>query len=371
MPDERPQVIEWDLAIATARRLAPKGPDLPPDEARAAVAMLRELATHAVAPVRDVTGLTAPETSPAVVVDRSGWIVSNVTGMRVILSAWDEFAERTEAAPAMMRSLGSRGTALQLGAVLAWLSGKVLGQFETFTDPGEPRRLLLVAPTIVNVERQLDVPARDFRLWVCLHEETHRVQFGAVPWLADHLTSRLAALLEASDLGVREALSRLVAFTYALVRSLRSESEASVVEAVLTSDQRVVFDELTALMSLLEGHADVVMDAVGPAVVPSVALIRERFSRRREQPGTLDTLARKALGMDAKLRQYSDGATFVRHVVDAVGMAGFNQVWISPDRLPTRAEIHDPQAWLDRVRPERGLVDGASGEPPSDEPAAP
>jgi coenzyme F420 biosynthesis associated uncharacterized protein len=347
--DERPQPVDWDLAVATARRLAPKGPDLPPEDARAAVTMLRRLAGEAVAPVREVTGLVAPDDSPAVVVDRTGWIVSNVTGMRVVLGLWDEFGERSDAAPAALRGLGSRGTALQLGAVLGWLSGKVLGQFETFTDPGQPRRLLLVAPTIVNVERQLEVPERDFRLWVCLHEETHRVQFGAVPWLADHLTGRVAALLEASDLSVRETLQRLVAFVYALVRSLRSDTEASVVEAVLTPAQRVVFDELTALMSLLEGHADVVMDAVGPSIVPSVDLIRERFTQRREQPGTLDSLARKALGMDAKLRQYSDGAAFVRYVVDRSGMAGFNRIWTSPQTLPTRAEIHDPQAWLDRL----------------------
>jgi len=123
------------------------------------------------------------------------------------------------------------------------------------------------------------------------------------------------------------------------------------VEAIQTPEQRVIFDELTALMSLLEGHADVVMDDVGPAVVPSVALIRERFTQRRQQPGTLDSLARKALGMDAKMRQYSDGAAFVRHVVDRVGMAGFNAVWTSSDHLPSRVELHDPDAWLARIAP--------------------
>jgi coenzyme F420 biosynthesis associated uncharacterized protein len=355
----RLEPIDWDLAIATARRLAPKGPDLPPADAREAVAMLRDLAAASVEPVHAVTGLAAPSSAPAVVVDRSGWIASNVTGMRVVLERWDELAEKTEAAPSVVRSLGSRGTALQLGAVLAWMSGKVLGQFETFTDPGVAPRLLLVAPTIVSVEQQLEVPSRDFRYWVCLHEETHRVQFGAVPWLAEHLAARLAAMLDASDLSARETMQRLVAFGYALVRSLRSDAEESVIEAIQTPEQRVIFDELTALMSLLEGHADVVMDAVGPEVIPSVALIRERFTARREQPGALDTLARKALGMDAKLRQYSDGAEFVRHVVVRTGMAGFNQVWTSPAHLPSRAEIHDPDAWIDRVRPSG---DGADGE---------
>ncbi|MDI1288836.1 MAG: zinc-dependent metalloprotease [bacterium] len=341
--------IDWDLAVATASRLAPKGPDLSPEDAYGAVRMLRELAREAVAPVREVTGLVAPETSPAVVVDRPGWIASNVNGMRIVLSRWEELAERTDSAPAVMRSLGSRGSALQLGAVLGWMSGKVLGQFEAFTEPGEPGRLLLVAPTIANVERVLDVPSRDFRFWVCLHEETHRVQFGAVPWLSEYLADRLSALLDASDLSARETLQRLVAFVYALVRSLRSESDVSVVEAIQTPEQKVIFDELTALMSLLEGHADVVMDDVGPQVIPSVALIRERFTQRREQPGTLDSLARKALGMDAKLRQYSDGAAFVRHVVERAGMRGFNDVWQSPAHLPSRTELHEPDAWLSRI----------------------
>jgi len=341
--------IDWDLAVATASRLAPKGPDLTSDEAYGAVRMLRELAREAVAPVREVTGLIAPDSSPAVVVDRPGWIASNVNGMRIVLSRWDDLAERTEAAPAVMRSLGSRGSALQLGAVLAWMSGKVLGQFEAFTEADEPGRLLLVAPTIANVERVLDVPSRDFRFWVCLHEETHRVQFGAVPWLSDYLIGRLSALLDASDLSAKETLQRLVAFVYALVRSLRSDSDVSVVEAIQTPEQRVIFDELTAFMSLLEGHADVVMDDVGPSVIPSVALIRERFTQRREQPGTLDGLARKALGMDAKLRQYSDGAAFVRHIVEQRGMAGFNEVWTSPAHLPSRVELHDPDAWLRRI----------------------
>lgn len=341
--------IDWDLAIATARRFAPTGPELPAPEARSAVAMLRDLSLQAVEPVRSVTGLVAPAESRAVVVDRSGWIASNVSGLRVVLSSWETLGEKSEAAPAVVRSLGSRGTALQLGAVLAWMSGKVLGQYETFVEADATPRLLLVAPTIVHVEQLLDVPSRDFRYWVCLHEETHRVQFGAVPWLSAHLTERITALLDASDLGARETLQRLVAFGYALVRSLRGDEQVSVVEAIQTPEQKVIFDELTALMSLLEGHADVVMDEVGPDVIPSVALIRERFTARRQQPGALDSLARKALGMDAKMRQYSDGAAFVRAVVERVGMSGFNRVWTSPLHLPTREEIHAPDQWVDRV----------------------
>lgn len=349
MADNGSGAIDWDLAFATARRLAPSGPDLAPDDAREAVQDLRSLAARAVAPVREVTGMHAPETTLAVVVDRGAWIASNVDSMRVVLEGWDVLTERTSSAPAVVRALGSRGTALQLGAVLAWLSTKVLGQFEVLsTQVDHAGRLLLVAPTIVQVERQLEVDPHDFRFWVCLHEETHRVQFGSVPWLREHFTGRITALLAASDLSTRETLERLIAFAYALVRSVRSD-DVSVIDALQTKEQKHIFDELTGLMSLLEGHADVVMDAVGPAVIPTVATIRERFTARREQPGAVDGLARRALGLDAKMRQYSDGAMFVRHVVDRAGMDAFNEVWQEPGNLPSRDEIHDPERWMGRV----------------------
>ena len=339
------ETVDWDLASATAMRLAPRGPELDLESARAAVRELRALAHEAVEPVRAVTGLHADVSHAAVVVDRREWIASNIEGMRLLLGQWTSLAEKADAAPAIVRGLGSRGTALQLGAVLAWMSSKVLGQYEIFaTSPG---RLLLVAPTIVQAENSLDVPARDFRLWVCLHEETHRVQFGAVPWLADHLTGLIRQFLDASDLGVKDTMQRLVAFSYAAVRSLRSDVD--VMGSLLSQEQRDLLDDITAIMTLLEGHADFVMDEVGPDIVPSVALIRERFTERREHPGAVDAMMRKVLGMDAKLRQYSEGAAFVSEVVAKSGMTGLNRAWAGPASLPSRQEIADPAAWLARV----------------------
>jgi coenzyme F420 biosynthesis associated uncharacterized protein len=350
--------VDWNLAISTATRLAPSGPVLSARDTRDAVAMLRDLAAEAVAPVARVTGLVVPETTVdgaaiagdagALVVDRPAWIASNVAGMRIAMNPLLDLLDGKEP-PELIRSLGSRGTALQVGAVLAWLSGKVLGQYEVFVNPGERGRLLLVAPTIVSVEQQLQVPSRDFRLWVCLHEETHRVQFGAVPWLADYLASLIGDFVEASDLSVGQMIRALTGAVRALV-GRGGESNASVMEAVQSPEQRLVFDRMTGLMSLLEGHADVVMDDVGPQVIPSVALIRERFTQRRASPSALDSIARRALGMDVKLRQYSEGAAFVRTIVDERGMSGFNQVWTSPATLPSRDEIRDPQLWLQRMK---------------------
>jgi coenzyme F420 biosynthesis associated uncharacterized protein len=130
---------------------------------------------------------------------------------------------------------------------------------------------------------------------------------------------------------------------------VRGDDDTSLMDLFSTPEQRVVMDRITGVMSLLEGHADVVMDGVGPSVIPSVEEIRSKFNERRKGAGYLDRVLRRLLGMDAKMAQYRDGATFVRGVIDRVGMDGFNAVWSEPAALPSKAEIGDPQAWVRRV----------------------
>ena len=224
----------------------------------------------------------------------------------------------------------------------------MLGQFDPFHDPAG--RLLLVAPNIVHVERELDADPTDFRLWVCLHEETHRVQFTAVPWMRDHLFAeiqKLAETMEPSNLLDDNGLGRIL-------DALKGTKDAdgagkSLLDVISTPEQKDLIDRMTGVMSLLEGHADVVMDGVGPSVIPSVDKIRAAFNERRKGIGTLDRVLRRLLGLDAKMAQYRDGAAFVRGVVDKVGMDDFNAVWSEPETLPSKAEIADPDAWITRV----------------------
>ena len=340
------EVVDWGLARTTGRRFAPSGPGSSREEAITAVADLRALARYAVGPVRERTGLDAGDAPEAIIVDRGAWIDSNIDGFRLVLAPLLERMATEN--PSIVTAVGSRVTAVQMGGVLGYLSGKVLGQFEAFTSARQGR-LLLVAPNIVAAERHLDVEPRDFRLWVCLHEETHRVQFGAVPWLAGHLVGEIHDYLALSDPSAGELMRRLSAGLGAVLAAVRGNDDASLVDAVQSEEQRVVFDRITALMSLLEGHADHVMDDVGPEIVPTVATIRERFEKRRGEPGAVDGLARRLLGLDAKLRQYSEGRSFVSGATDLVGRDGFNRVWSGPESLPTRDEVLDPAAWCRRV----------------------
>jgi coenzyme F420 biosynthesis associated uncharacterized protein len=316
-----------------------------------------------------VTRLDVPTPPPALVVDRAGWIKANVGSFRTMLSpAFEDVVRSRGKAPSpIVTMLGSRVTGAELGGALAFLSSRVLGQFDPFVaQPGELGRLLLVAPNLVQVQRELDVPAADFQLWVCLHEETHRAQFAATPWLAGHLLGEIRGLtadLLGGDLfgggsptadaaAGPSAADRLAQILRGLPDVLRGEggsAQFGLLDVIQTPEQRERIAALTAAMSLLEGHADGMMDEVGPQVVPSVRMIRARFSKRRAGKGALDQLVRRLLGLDATLRQYADGARFVRGVVGQVGIDGFNAVWAQPENLPVPAEVADPAAWVRRV----------------------
>lgn len=352
------EMVDWQLATGVARKLLKPGPAVSRAEADQVVAELRRFAAESEHHVRDFTGLRATSaTAPVVIVDRPGWVQANADGFRTVLKPLaDKLRAKQADSGALSSAVGSRVTAIEAGALLAFLSSRVLGQFDPFypsepdlARPGLTGRLLLVAPNVMQVESDLGVVPRDFRLWVCLHEETHRVQFTAVPWLRDHLRSEIALFLDQAELDASAYAAMFREAVQRLGRSVRGEGDLSLVDLMQSPQQREVLDRLTAVMSLLEGHADYVMDGVGPSVIPTVDAIRAKFSARRSGGNPLDQLLKRLLGLDAKLRQYEDGAAFVRRVVDRVGMAGFNRVWTGPNTLPTKAEIADPDAWVSRL----------------------
>ena len=376
------------------------GPEISSQGAAAAVADLRVCAVRAEEYVQQVTGLAVPRgTAPVLVVDRPRWIEANIEGFRQVLAplsaklsaagspaeeavegvSFDsdpdsdpdsETGSRIKTPNAALAGIGARLTGVEVGALLSYLAPKVLGQFDPFypeltpAEPADPAdnstdstasadlppggRLLLVAPNIVAVERELELVPADFRLWVCLHEETHRVQFTAVPWLRGYLNSQIAEVVATAEVDAGALAAMLRDAIKRLAGAARGDSEVSIIDLVQTPEQREIIERITAVMSLLEGHADVVMDSVGPEVIGTIAEIRRRFTVRRQGRG-FDKVIRRLLGLDAKMRQYRDGAAFCKAVIAEVGMDGLNRVWTSPETLPTMAEISDPQLWLARM----------------------
>lgn len=346
------EMINWQLAASLARRVTPSGPHVEPDEARAVVAALRAASRRAHQPVADTARLHAPGgPATARVVDRPTWSAVNIESFSALLDPVVRSLVVRPGKPVpgqLAQRIGGLATGAEVAAVLSFLSTKVLGQYDLAYAPGGRPELLLVAPNVVHVERELSLQPDDFRLWVCLHEETHRVQFTAVPWLREHMqasTREVAAQLVPDS---QELFDRFKHAAANLTDVLRPGG-TGLPELFLDEAQRHAIARIGAVMALLEGHADVVMDDVGPRVVPTVATIRARFDKRRAGISGLDLLIRRMLGLEAKMAQYRDGAAFVRAVTAHVGVDGFNAVWTSPETLPTPEEIRHPDRWVRRV----------------------
>jgi coenzyme F420 biosynthesis associated uncharacterized protein len=341
------RAVDWGFAATVGQRLARPGPPSTDYTRRQVIDNLATAAKAAEPPVRDVTGLHTNGAVPeARIVDRSGWIRAAAESMRVMTGGTDK--------PRGL--ISGRVTGAQTGALLAFIASGILGQYDPFAASNDGGALLLVYPNVIAVERQLRVQPSDFRLWVCLHEVTHRVQFTANPWLSGYMSKALGVLTADGGEDVAQVVSRLADFVRGRGDSSPPGADAhsngmlGLLRAVQSEPQREALDQLLVLGTLLEGHADHVMDAVGPVVVPSVTTIRNRFDERRhrKQP-PLQRLLRALLGIDAKLSQYTRGKAFVDHVVGRVGMKPFNAIWTGPDTLPRPAEIEHPQRWIDRV----------------------
>ncbi|QBJ97045.1 hydrolase [Rhodococcus sp. ABRD24] len=337
--------VDWGLAARTGARLAPGGPSTSRYTAEAVVTELADAAVRAEGPVREVTGLLdGLPVPPAQILDRAGWIRAAAHSMAQLTGS--------DVDAAQPKLLAGKPGGVQAGAMLAFLSSAILGQYDPFTGPHGT--LLLVAPNVLSVERTLGVRPSDFRLWVCLHEVTHRVQFSSAPWIADYMRQSVATLGESSD----EPLTEFVARLSGALRERGRGDElpagqrgvVGLLRATQAEPQRQALDRMLMLGTVLEGHADHVMDAVGPSVVPSVASIRTAFDARRgRRTNPVQRVVRALLGMDAKIAQYVRGKIFVDAVVGRVGMEQFNAIWSEPDALPTTTEIDVPEAWIARV----------------------
>jgi coenzyme F420 biosynthesis associated uncharacterized protein len=318
--------VDWSTAARTGRSLVHPGPDLTPAEIAEVVAELRAAAERAAAPVAAVTGMSRPAAGRVLVLDRPGWITAISGSAKALLTGSGAAAEPTDS---VLEGARAKALGVQAGAVFAVIANRILGQFDPFVDPA---RLLLVAPNVVAVERQLGVIPADFRLWVCLHEQTHRFQFGQAPWLREYLLGLFGELLDGDEL-----------------RFGRPDGSPGGVRDLLgTPEQKRAFDQVTGVMSLMEGHADVMMDRVGVEVVPTYPEIRKAFESRRDQRGWGAWL-RRLLGFDLKREQYREGAEFCRQVIAAGGVETLNRAFDAPGLLPTVTEIRDPQQWLHRV----------------------
>ena len=356
-------LIDWDKAVQIAAARVRKAPGrLTPAELRAAEPI------YAAAMARIVPALGAAlETELPGVVERSGvvdretWVATNVTTFAELIGKVEgnllnqvipDGAGLVKAAMAIAnRAVATR----QLGFLLGFLGQRVLGQYDLalLSTGSKPGQLLFVDENIRRTAALMDLPLDPFRTWIALHETTHAFEFEAHPWLRPYLAGRLEEQLSSLSADVsllnREALVRLG-------RTLRgSNSGEHWMEGLMPEEQRRGFREIQAVMSLLEGFGDYVMDEVGRDLVPGVEEISRRFHARREQRTGFERAMMRITGMDLKMEQYRKGEEFVASIARAGGTEALRTLWVGPETLPSPEEIDMPARWLDRVMPTKGV----------------
>jgi coenzyme F420 biosynthesis associated uncharacterized protein len=344
-------VIDWNLAGTVARGVAnlqPAGDTTPFEEVEGPAAEAERL-------VSAYTGLVPASPVPiAEALGRQGWIEANLASLESVL---EPAADRLTGGNPVMGAVAGRLLAVEAGAVSGFLAGRVLGQYEfPVLEPEKPARLLFVAPNLAHASASLDAPPEQLLRWVALHEMTHALQFGGVPWLRPHLGAMLRELLGALEIDPRSLL-RVPDVTdlRKLVERVREDGLAMV---VIGGDRREVLDRVQAFMAVLEGYAEHVMDAVGAGVLDDLPALRSALQRRRRDRSGLLKILERMIGMDLKLRQYEQGKAFCDGVVARAGIEGLNRVWAGPESLPTVAELDDPLGWLGRT--ERPRLDPAA-----------
>lgn len=408
-------LVDWRTATTLARLGTPAGPVVPAPVRRSTVELLRRSAIEAPSWVGRITGLRraaqlAADRTEVLVVDRAGLQRASAEALQGVLTRVD--------APCLSGRLARAGclpATVQLAGALGAVSTRLLGQVVPVMAGQRPAgrrrpgpatakalvtsRILLVAPNVLALQRRLDLDLLDLPAWICLHETAHAVQLAVAPWLAEQIVSDLAAVLGAvSQVGTSQVSSGQVASDQAsdqvgtgqaasptgavgqagtghggaepgpspvstvLGRLTRIAAVARLdgptparLGGVLSEEGRERLARLVATLTFLEGHAEVVLDAVEPAQMPSVYRLRSLLahSRRREQgvgPGLgLGSLIYRLAGLEAKRAQYATGAAFARAVVERVGHTGLNAAWAGPEMMPRSEELEHPRAWMDRV----------------------
>jgi coenzyme F420 biosynthesis associated uncharacterized protein len=343
-------MIDWIIAERIARYIAGTGDAAPPKSDLGSLAKMSEQR------VVEYTGLQpAGPLPPPEGISRAEWVASNVTSMRALMDPVLERANKGMGPlrPAVQLSLGFALSA-EVGVVVGYLAKHVLGQYElVLLDEAvddRPPRLLFVLPNLGGAVKAFGADEEQFITWVTLHEVTHAVQFGGVPWLHGHVAGLVRELLKGAELRLDQERKLRIPSRDELSRVGRALRSGDLISILTTPGERETLDRVQAVMAVIEGHAEHVMDAVAPDLLPSLPKLREAIDRRRKSQSGLSRLVAKLLGLDLKMRQYEQGKQFCDAVVKEGGVEALHHVFSGPDALPTLEELGDPSAWLARTR---------------------
>jgi len=356
VPAAPPRLIDWGRVRGIASAIARRAGDLGSYEHLRPV--YADMVDRSRGIIVDYTGEALPRGADNVYVfDRLQWLEANVENFQLLFEPIEEVnGDLLRSNTLGLRAFGDVNQLVlsgQMGILLGYLSRRVLGQYDLALLGREPvttGRLYFVEPNIAHLERKLGLEARDFRLWIALHETTHAYEFEAHPWVREHMNEllrRYFATLGEDLNNLRTDARGVLSFVRRVGQNVGKGGYA--VELVMTPEQREIFRSLQALMCLLEGYSNHVMDHVGRSLLPTYERMKARFEDRQRRRGLPDRLFAKLTGLDVKFEQYQLGERFVNEVVGRVGVQGMNRVWRGPSALPTLDEVRAPERWIERT----------------------
>jgi coenzyme F420 biosynthesis associated uncharacterized protein len=340
--------VDWATARTVARFVAGRDPLVSSYLGASLDADFGALTVVAEELVAEHTGLHAAGHVHAVVLDRKQWVDSNLASMRNLLDPlMQRFGERMAHNP--FAPVGRKVAAAELGALLGYVAQRVLGQYDLLVPDDRGEAVYYVGANVLGLEKRFAFRPRDFRLWIAIHEVTHRAQFVGVPWMREYFVSLVHQVFELVDPDPRTLARALSNAVDAIRNGQNPLDEGGLVSLIATPEQRGVLGKVQALMSLLEGHGNVVMTELGQKHVAGEERMARVLHQRRQQGGVA-ALLHKMLGLEQKMRQYEVGERFVRGVIEAGGPRAIDHAWLSPENLPVLDELDDPGAWLARVQ---------------------
>ena len=342
-------MIDWKLATTVAEGIA----NLKPAPEASAFEHVAGPTEESARLVSAYTGLMADSLPHAEPVDRPLWIQGNLNSLKTVLDpVADKLGQGMGPLSGAVSAASGALLAVEVGAVSGMLGQRVLGQYEfPILEPEAPARLLFVSPNLAVAASALDAEPDELLRWVALHEVTHALQFGGVPWLRPHIASMVRELLGGLQVDpVRLMKLRDTSDLRSLADKLRDGDLATL---IVGPERRAALDAMQAFMAVLEGYAEHVMDEVGAEILPNLPELRGAMDRRRRDRSGLLRIFEKLIGMDLKLRQYELGKRFCDAVAKAGGITALNRVWQEPAQMPTLAELEDPDAWMARTGPAR------------------
>ena len=345
--------VDWRLAERVAKKVGGHEPFLDSYHYRSLSPELIDLTAQAEELVAAETGLKSMSgVARAQVTTRANWVSANVASFqRLLRPVTDKMAERVSYswfAPVAQRVSGA-----EMGAVLGWMSTRVLGQYDLLIiedeRPEDQDMVYYVGPNVMALEHKHSFDPRQFRLWLALHETTHRAQFTGIEWLRPYFLGLVQEALDAAEPDLEHFKQVAKQVLDARRRGEDPLADGGLPALLATPEQKAVLDRIGGMMSLLEGHGDITMDRAGVNRIPDASRFARVLRHRRNSAKGVSKMVQRIIGIEAKLNQYAAGEAFIETVEARGGPELLNRVWESSDRLPTMTEIRNPQQWVDRV----------------------